>query len=165
MHTKEKKNAYTHTHTHRQTHTHTHKTYTEIPKATKVGTELRESSVCLTCHLKIKHPQQALSSSHDGKNLTFKHGNFIQVVYGRFFERCNFISWFLFNCSKDGCSSITIGIPGRATYRSGLRVLSSLRTLSMPRILVPELEMRDTRMSMTEIITNIPSRMFQLLLR
>lgn len=53
----------------------------------------------------------------------------------------------------------------RDTHRRGLRVLSSLSTLSMPRILVPELEMRDTRMSITEIITSIPSRMFQLLLR
>lgn len=52
-----------------------------------------------------------------------------------------------------------------ATYRSGLRVLSSRSTLSMPKILVPELKIRDTRMSITEIITSIPSRMFQLLLR
>lgn len=51
------------------------------------------------------------------------------------------------------------------THRSGLSVLSSLSTLSMPRILVPELEMSDTRMSMTEINTSIPSRIFQLLLR
>jgi len=35
----------------------------------------------------------------------------------------------------------------------------------MPKILVPELKIRDTRMSITEIITSIPSRMFQLLLR
>lgn len=51
------------------------------------------------------------------------------------------------------------------TYRRGRRVLSSLSTRSMPKILVPLFEIIDTKMSMTEMSTSIPSKIFQLLFR
>lgn len=51
------------------------------------------------------------------------------------------------------------------THLSGRRVLSSRSTLSMPNILVPLSETRDTRMSMMEMSTSSPSSTFQLLRR
>lgn len=169
-----------HTKTNADTHTHTQKKYTHTnPKSSKrwYMSELRESTVCFHLHIKTKHQLQALLSSHDQCDLNRVYKYICCLVGTDFltlptkYVQLICIGWCCMNVktgylsSQHVCLSINFGAPGRDPYRNGLRVLSSLSTRSMPRILVPELEMRDTRMSITEIITSMPSRMFQLLLK